>query len=119
MAAIVQPIGLKEYLDKDEPTRRDINVFHQQVLHRSTDDLVRTADKLNIRLVKDLTICENCARAKIIKTKISRNKEKEIEDPGNRIAMDITGCMTKSIRGVLVCTCEIRLWKWNEMVQLS
>ena len=46
MAIIVQPIGLREYLDKDEPTQLDINILHTQMLHRSNDDLTRTADKL-------------------------------------------------------------------------
>jgi len=67
MAAIVQPIGLKEYLDEDEPVKLDINIFHKQILHRSADDLIRTASKLNIRLIKELEACVNCARAKIVK----------------------------------------------------
>ena len=99
MAAIIQPIGNFAKLENNYVNKMSMDEFHLKIGHKSKDEMVRVANRLNLKLEGDLTECLHCARAKIIRTRIPKDRPKEIVEPGIRFAIDITGCSVASFGG--------------------
>ena len=75
------------------------NHFHAICCHQYDEYTKETAKKLGINLIGSPEDCIHCARGKIKKTKISKEVTNNEEYPGERIAMDITGCKKASKGG--------------------
>ena len=77
----------------------NINKFHQICGHQYEKYTKETAKRLGIKLTGKMDDCLHCARGKIKKTKISKEVTNKEELPGERIAMDVTGCKKPSKGG--------------------
>ena len=71
---------------------------------------METAKKLGINIKGSLDNCLHCAKGKIKKTKISKEVTNKEELPGERIAMDITGCKKASKGGNKYVHVKIDYW---------
>ena len=72
------------------------NEFHQ-LTHQSKEHLQATAERLNIKLMGNLDPCIFCSKAMMKQTKLTREVNDILCEPGTRIAIDITGCNKESI----------------------
>ena len=76
--------------DQYESAQMTYDTYHQRLGHPNEQYFHQTAKYYNINLTGEAQVCENCAKAKIKKTKLSKESTEHVATyPGERISFDI------------------------------
>lgn len=98
MAAIINPLGIVDDVDKDRLVAVDINDLHKQT-HPGENHMRATAHRLDKRVTVKLNPCPHCAKGKAKRKPIDKETKELSFLPGKRIDINATGCKNKSIGG--------------------
>ena len=97
-----------------------INIFHKLLGHPNKETVKRTAAYYDQDIHGEFKPCEDCELAKIKQKKVNKVASNHATRIGERIAVDISYMMTKSIGGSsywILCVDEWSKKKWSFFVK--